>query len=44
MSSLKQVLADPRFIRQLNAPDAARLSAEGGGVFSTAAIEVIEQG
>ncbi|SEG88110.1 Cytochrome P450 [Nonomuraea solani] len=32
---VKEVLADPRFTRQLNAPDAARLSAEGGGVFSS---------
>ncbi|MEN3540042.1 cytochrome P450 [Microbispora sp. ZYX-F-249] len=31
---VKQVLADPRFTRRLDAPDAARLSADGGGVFS----------
>ncbi|GAA1725449.1 cytochrome P450 [Nonomuraea sp. AD125B] len=32
---VRQVLADPRFTRQLNAPDAARLSADGGGVFNS---------
>ncbi|MBB2914170.1 cytochrome P450 [Streptosporangium becharense] len=33
---VKQVLADPRFTRLLNAPDAARLSAtEDGGLFSS---------
>lgn len=32
---VKQVLADPRFTRLLNAPDAARLSADGGGVFNS---------
>ncbi|MEU7694012.1 cytochrome P450 [Microbispora hainanensis] len=32
---VKQVLADPRFTRRLNAPDAARLTADGGGVFSS---------
>ncbi|MFI7534188.1 cytochrome P450 [Streptosporangium sp. NPDC049376] len=31
---VKRVLADPRFTRRLDAPDAARLSAEGDGVFS----------
>ncbi|WNV86018.1 cytochrome P450 [Umezawaea sp. Da 62-37] len=32
---VKQVLADPRFSRRLNAPDAARVSAnESGGVFN----------
>ena len=33
---VKRVLADPRFTRQLNAPDAARLSAEGQAGCSTA--------
>lgn len=32
----KQVLADPRFTRALDAPDAARISAtESGGVFNS---------
>ncbi|MEV0232108.1 cytochrome P450 [Nonomuraea sp. NPDC050786] len=35
-ADVKQVLADPRFTRLLNAPDAARLSAtEDGGLFSS---------
>lgn len=38
---VKRVLADPRFTRQLNAPDAARLSAEGGGVFSGEMSQII---
>ncbi|UJW32116.1 cytochrome P450 [Saccharothrix sp. AJ9571] len=34
-ADVKQVLADPRFTRQLNAPDAARLTdSESGGVFN----------
>ncbi|GGO22625.1 cytochrome P450 [Microbispora rosea subsp. aerata] len=33
-TDVKRVLADPRSTRLLNAPDAARLSAEGDGVFS----------
>jgi cytochrome P450 len=32
---VKQVLADPRFTRRLTAPDAARISADGEGVFSS---------
>ncbi|NJP27248.1 cytochrome P450 [Microbispora sp. SCL1-1] len=38
---VKRVLADPRFTRQLNAPDAARLSADGGGVFSSEMAAII---
>ncbi|MFI7130645.1 cytochrome P450 [Nonomuraea sp. NPDC050153] len=39
---VKQVLADPRFSRLLNAPDAARLSAnEDGGLFSSEMAAVI---
>ncbi|MER7128333.1 cytochrome P450 [Streptosporangium saharense] len=38
---VKRVLADPRFTRRLNAPDAARLSAEGGGVFSGEMSQII---
>ncbi|GAA4196051.1 cytochrome P450 [Streptosporangium oxazolinicum] len=41
---VRKVLADPRFTRQLNAPDAARLSAEGGGVFSSEMAQVIPDG
>jgi cytochrome P450 len=41
---VKEVLADPRFTRQLNAPDAARLSAEGGGVFSSEFAAIIPDG
>ncbi|MDP4507977.1 cytochrome P450 [Nonomuraea turcica] len=41
---VKQVLADPRFTRQLTAPDAARLSADGGGVFSSDMATVIPDG
>ncbi|MFI6741020.1 cytochrome P450 [Nonomuraea sp. NPDC050451] len=39
---VKQVLADPRFTRLLNAPDAARLSAnDDGGLFSSEMASVI---
>ncbi|MFC5831527.1 cytochrome P450 [Nonomuraea insulae] len=38
---VKQVLADPRFTRQLSAPDAARLTAEGGGVFNSDVANII---
>ncbi|GAA4960448.1 cytochrome P450 [Nonomuraea thailandensis] len=38
---VKQVLADPRFTRQLTAPDAARLTADGTGVFNSALAEII---
>ncbi|MEU6788399.1 cytochrome P450 [Nonomuraea angiospora] len=39
---VKQVLADPRFTRLLNAPDAARLSAnDDGGLFSSEMAAVI---
>ncbi|GAA0826525.1 cytochrome P450 [Streptosporangium amethystogenes subsp. fukuiense] len=39
---VKQVLADPRFTRLLNAPDAARLSDnESGGVFNTEMAQII---
>ncbi|TYB57770.1 cytochrome P450 [Nonomuraea sp. PA05] len=38
---VKQVLADPRFTRQLTAPDAARLSADGGGVFNSDVATII---
>ncbi|MFI7707786.1 cytochrome P450 [Nonomuraea sp. NPDC049480] len=41
---VKQVLADPRFTRQLTAPDAARISAEGGGVFSSEMAAIIPDG
>ncbi|WP_406315250.1 cytochrome P450 [Streptosporangium sp. NBC_01639] len=41
---VKQVLADPRFTRQLTAPDAARLSADGGGVFSSDMAQIIPDG
>ena len=41
---VKQVLADPRFTRMLTAPDAARLSAEGGGVFSSEFAQIIPDG
>ncbi|WP_344982392.1 cytochrome P450, partial [Streptosporangium fragile] len=41
---VKQVLADPRFTRQLTAPDAARLSADGGGVFSSEFAQIIPDG
>ncbi|MFC7641005.1 hypothetical protein ACFQX6_08400 [Streptosporangium lutulentum] len=41
---VKQVLADPRFTRQLTAPDAARLSADGGGVFSSEMAQIIPDG
>ncbi|MEV0420375.1 cytochrome P450 [Streptosporangium canum] len=43
-ADVKQVLADPRFTRQLNAPDAARLSAEGGGVFNSEIATIIPDG
>ncbi|WP_336208072.1 cytochrome P450 [Nonomuraea sp. LPB2021202275-12-8] len=39
---VKQVLADPRFTRQLTAPDAARLTSDdGGGVFSSEMASII---
>ncbi|MEV5894327.1 cytochrome P450 [Nonomuraea fuscirosea] len=38
---VKQVLADPRLTRQLSAPDAARLSADGGGVFNSEVSQII---
>jgi cytochrome P450 len=41
---VKRVLADPRFTRRLDAPDAARLSAEGGGVFSSEMAQIIPDG
>ncbi|MEU8248873.1 cytochrome P450 [Nonomuraea sp. NPDC048916] len=42
---VKQVLADPRFTRLLNADDAARLSAnESGGLFSSDMAQVIPDG
>jgi cytochrome P450 len=41
---VKEVLADPRFTRQLTEPDAARLSAEGGGVFSSEFAAIIPDG
>ncbi|GII31948.1 cytochrome P450 [Planotetraspora mira] len=41
---VKRVLADPRFTRQLNAPDAARLSAEGNGVFNSEMAQIIPDG
>ncbi|MEU4830163.1 cytochrome P450 [Streptosporangium sp. NPDC023615] len=41
---VKRVLADPRLTRQLNAPDAARLSADGGGVFSSEMAQIIPDG
>ncbi|WP_067139248.1 cytochrome P450 [Microtetraspora malaysiensis] len=40
---VKQVLADPRFTRQLTAPDAARLSAEGG-LFNNEMSQIIPDG
>jgi cytochrome P450 len=41
---VKQVLADPRFTRSLDAPDAARISAsESGGVFNSAMSNVLPQ-
>ncbi|MFI7440653.1 cytochrome P450 [Nonomuraea indica] len=41
---VRAVLADPRFTRRLTAPDAARLSAEGGGVFSGEFAQIIPDG
>ncbi|MEQ4719792.1 cytochrome P450 [Nonomuraea sp. B19D2] len=42
---VKQVLADPRFTRLLNAPDAARLSAtDDGGLFSSEMAAIIPDG
>ncbi|MFG1700669.1 cytochrome P450 [Nonomuraea sp. NPDC049309] len=41
---VKAVLADPRFTRRLTAPDAARLSADGGGAFSSDITKVIPDG
>ncbi|RVX42476.1 cytochrome P450 [Nonomuraea polychroma] len=41
---VKRVLADPRFTRQLNAPDAARISAEGDGVFNSDMAMIIPDG
>ncbi|ACZ87736.1 cytochrome P450 [Streptosporangium roseum] len=42
---VKQVLADPRFTRLLNAPDAARLSAtEDGGLFNSEMATIIPDG
>ncbi|MCF6475362.1 cytochrome P450 [Nonomuraea sp. MG754425] len=38
---VKQVLADPRFTRALSAPDAARLTADGGGVFNSELAQII---
>ncbi|GAA3135070.1 cytochrome P450 [Planomonospora alba] len=43
-ADVKQVLADPRFTRLLNAPDAARLSAEGGGVFNSEMAQIVPDG
>ncbi|WP_049561854.1 cytochrome P450 [Nonomuraea sp. SBT364] len=43
-ADVKEVLADPRFTRQLTAPDAARLTAEGGGVFSSEMATIIPDG
>ncbi|MEV4109065.1 cytochrome P450 [Nonomuraea sp. NPDC049695] len=44
-ADVKQVLADPRFTRLLNAPDAARLSAtEDGGLFSSEMAAIIPDG
>ncbi|MCG5216389.1 cytochrome P450 [Streptosporangium soli] len=43
-ADVKEVLADPRFTRQLTAPDAARLSADGGGVFSSEFAQIIPDG
>jgi cytochrome P450 len=41
---VKQVLADPRFTRSLDAPDAARISAsESGGIFNSAMSNVLPQ-
>ena len=43
-ADVKQVLADPRFSRQLNAEGAARIAAsESGGVFSSDTSEVLPQ-
>ncbi|GAB2933262.1 cytochrome P450 [Nonomuraea fastidiosa] len=41
---VKAVLADPRFTRRLTAPDAARLSADGGGVFNSDIAQIIPDG
>ncbi|WP_188189797.1 cytochrome P450 [Nonomuraea sp. SYSU D8015] len=41
---VKEVLADPRFTRQLTAPDAARISADGEGVFSSEMASIIPDG
>ncbi|MFG1943960.1 cytochrome P450 [Nonomuraea sp. NPDC048826] len=42
---VKQVLADPRFTRLLNAPDAARLSAtDDGGLFNSEMAQIIPDG
>ncbi|MEV4800610.1 cytochrome P450 [Nonomuraea sp. NPDC049421] len=41
---VKAVLADPRFTRRLTAPDAARLSADGGGVFNSDVAQIIPDG
>jgi cytochrome P450 len=38
---VKQVLPDPRFTRQLTAPDAARMTADGGGVFNSEMATII---
>ncbi|MGN9786601.1 cytochrome P450 [Nonomuraea sp. ZG12] len=44
-TDVKEVLADPRFTRLLNAPDAARLSAtEDGGLFSSDMAAIIPDG
>ncbi|GAA3228189.1 cytochrome P450 [Nonomuraea helvata] len=44
-TDVKQVLADPRFTRLLNAPDAARLSAtEDGGLFNSEMAAIIPDG
>ncbi|MFE1959566.1 cytochrome P450 [Streptomyces sp. NPDC059479] len=41
---VKQVLSDPRFTRQLDAPDAARVSAnESGGVFNSSLASSVPQ-
>ncbi|GAA3642834.1 cytochrome P450 [Nonomuraea antimicrobica] len=40
---VKQMLADPRFTRQLTAPDAAQLSADGGGVFNNGLTGIIPE-
>ncbi|WP_432933331.1 cytochrome P450 [Microbispora sp. CA-135349] len=41
---VKQVLADPRFTRRLDAADAARVSADGGGVFGGEMAAIIPDG